>query len=254
MIIRASRILSISLDGLRVSRRYSPFLLLLLASIPILSQNQNAQAKPKGEEPTPEAAIPAIVAAFDKYEVVGMSEAHGLKDADDFVFTLIRTPAFVEKVNDLVVECGNSLYQPTLDRYITGEDVPFAEVRKVWRNTTQQMCSTSGFFEQFFPLVRAINQKLPPGKRIRVLAGDSPIDWDRVKTTNDIGNLVHDRDQNIASVMEKEVLSKHRKALMLFGVFHLMHTSTFFLTVPSQFTRSNIQIAHSSSAASKAST
>jgi len=32
-----------------------------------------------------------------------------------------------------------------------------------------------------------------------------------------------DRDVSIASVMEKEVLAKHRKALMLFGVVHLMH-------------------------------
>jgi hypothetical protein len=32
-----------------------------------------------------------------------------------------------------------------------------------------------------------------------------------------------DRDASIASVMENEVLSKHRKALMLFGTFHLMH-------------------------------
>jgi hypothetical protein len=32
-----------------------------------------------------------------------------------------------------------------------------------------------------------------------------------------------DRDGNIASVMEKEVLSKHRKAIMLFGTAHLLH-------------------------------
>jgi hypothetical protein len=31
------------------------------------------------------------------------------------------------------------------------------------------------------------------------------------------------RDANIASVMEKEVLSKHHKALMLFGTAHLFH-------------------------------
>ena len=31
------------------------------------------------------------------------------------------------------------------------------------------------------------------------------------------------RDVSITSVMEKEVLSKHRKALMLFGTMHLMH-------------------------------
>ena len=74
-----------------------------------------------------------------------------MKDVDDFILSLNRNPAFSDKVNDIEVECGNSLYQPTLDRYIAGEDVPFTEVRKVWRNTTQPMCGTSGFFEEFFP-------------------------------------------------------------------------------------------------------
>jgi len=137
------------------------------------------------------------------------------------ILLLIRNPAFAEKVNDIAVECGNSLYQPILDRYIAGDDVPFTEVRRVWRDTTQQMCARSGFFEQFFPLVRAINQKLPPAKRLRVLAGDPPIDWDQIKAYKD--HWKFDRDAGIASVMEKEVLSKHRKALMLFGEFHLMH-------------------------------
>jgi hypothetical protein len=147
-----------------------------------------------------------------------------MKDVDDFIFSLIRNPAFPEKVNDIAVECGNSLYQPELDRYLSGDDVPFTEVRKAWRNTTQPMCGLSGFFEQFFPLVRAINQKLPPEKRLRVLAGDPPIDWEQVKTSEDQRKF-GDREASIASVMEKEVLSKHRKALMLFGTFHLMHSA-----------------------------
>lgn len=197
-------------------------LLLNLAVFPAISHAQmQQQTKPTGSIPTPEPAIPAILAAFNRYEVVAMPEAHGMKDVDDFILTLIRDPAFSEKVNDIAVECGNSLYQPTLDRYIAGENVPFAEVQKVWRNTTQPMCGMSGFFEQFYPLVRAINQKLPPGNRLRVLAGDPPIDWDQVKSP-DIGKFT-DRDASIASLMEKEVLSKHRKALMLFGIFHLMH-------------------------------
>ena len=179
-------------------------------------------AHPEGAEPVPEQAVPAILAAFEKYQVVAIPEAHGMKDVDDFILSLIRNPAFPEKVNDIAVECGNSLYQPILDRYIAGADVPFTEVRKVWRNTTQPMCGMSGFFEQFFPLVRAINQKLPPEKRLRVLAGDPPIDWDQIKSSQDIAKF-SDRDASIASVMEKEALSKHRKALMLFGIFHLMH-------------------------------
>jgi hypothetical protein len=197
-----------------------------LVVILLLSISRNLAAPAKPREPVPQPAIPAILAAFDKYEVVGMSEAHRMKDEDDFILTLIRTPAFSQKVNDIVVECGNSLYQPTLDRYIAGENVPFADVEKVWRNTTQPMCDASELFQDFYPLVRAINQKLPQEKRLRVLAGDPPIDWDQVKSQKDFNaSDTYDRNQSIAKVMEREVLSKHRRALMLFGIFHLMHES-----------------------------
>ena len=58
-----------------------------------------------------------------------------------------------------------------------------------------------------------------------MLAGDSPVDWDQLTTTTiaDAPKEFFDRDGTIASVIKKEVLSKHRKALMLFGTFHLMH-------------------------------
>ncbi|GAC1658824.1 MAG: hypothetical protein NVS9B15_20810 [Acidobacteriaceae bacterium] len=153
-----------------------------------------------------------------------MSAAHGNKDLDDFLLHLIRNPAFPSKVNVVVVECGNSLYQPVLDRYIAGSDVPLREVRQVWRNTTQPMCGMSGFYEELFPLVRRINQTLPAEKKLRVVAGDPPIDWSKVITAQDFGRgKFLERDISIASVMEKEVLSKHRKALMLFGTAHLLH-------------------------------
>jgi hypothetical protein len=189
-----------------------------------------------GNNPKPQDAAKAILAAFDKYEVVGMGAAHGNQDLDDFILNLIRNPELPGKINDIVVECGNSLYQPILDRYIAGDDVPLDEARQVWRNTTQPMCSVSAFYEELFPLVRRINQKLPPEKKFRMLAGDSPIDWSKVKTRDEAwGFLKRDlaepatlwqfmeRDTSIASVMEKEVLSKHRKALMLFGTGHLYH-------------------------------
>src|SRR5580698_4580572 len=119
-------------------------LFFVMALIPALGVAQTPQqTRPAGSDPAPEPALPAILAAFDKYEVVAMDAGHGLKDVDDFILSLIRHPAFSEKVNDIAVECGNSLYQPLLDRYIAGEDVPFTDVRKVWRNTSQFMCGTS---------------------------------------------------------------------------------------------------------------
>ena len=197
--------------------------LVVMLTIPAANRAQTQQqTKPGDSEPVPEPAIPAILALFDKYEVVAMPQDHGMQDLDDLIFSLIRNPAFSQKVSDIVFESGNSLYQPILDRYIAGEDVPFTDVQKVWRKMGQPAAGASAFVEQFYPLVRALNQKLPPERRIRVLAGDPPIDWDQIKSLDDVMRLVH-RDQGIASVMQREVLSKHRKALMLFGTMHLMH-------------------------------
>jgi hypothetical protein len=91
----------------------------------------NGRGRFQGIDAKPEAAAPAIIAAFDAYQVVGVGAAHGNKDLDDFLISLIRHPAFPTAVNDIVVECGNSRYQAILDRYIAGETVALSEVRQV---------------------------------------------------------------------------------------------------------------------------
>ncbi|MBV8632761.1 MAG: hypothetical protein JOZ83_17690 [Silvibacterium sp.] len=203
-------------------------LLLSLASVLLFAQPCRAQVSASHplngtQDATPEPAIPAILKAFETFEVVAMPAAHGQKDIDDFILSLIRDPRFPVLVNDIVVECGNVRYQPILDRYIAGENVPFTEVQHVWRDTTvQQMCGASGFYEQLYPLVRSLNQRLPASSRLRVVAADPPIDWSKIQTYEDLTPFF-DRDGSIASVMEKEVLSKRRKALILFGIFHLLH-------------------------------
>jgi hypothetical protein len=104
-----------NLQKINSSLRRSCFgvLLFLLAVIPAVIQAEiKSQTKLTGSEPTQEPAVPAILAAFDKYEVVGIPEGHGMKDMDDFILSVIRDPAFSQEVNDIAVECGNSLYQP----------------------------------------------------------------------------------------------------------------------------------------------
>src|SRR5262249_24386397 len=144
---------------------------------------------------------------------------------NDLILTLIRDPTFAKKVNDIEIECGNSLYQDLLDRYTSAGDVSFRDVQKVWRNTTQPPCGRSGFYEQLVPLVSAIHRNLPREKLLRVPAADPPFDSDRIQTAEDLRRAVLSlrRDTNIASVIEKEVLAKHRKALMLMGTLHLLH-------------------------------
>jgi hypothetical protein len=211
-----------SLFYTRVIRCCDITVLLLVVTL-ATAYGQTQQGNTKGAEPIPHPAISAILAAFDKYEVVAMPQGHGMQDLNDFILSLIRNPAFSEKVNDIEVEFGNSLYQPLLDRYIAGENVPFTELQKVWREMGQPASGASGFVEQFFPLVRALNQKLPPERRLRVLAGDPAVKWDQIKGIQDLMARHFDREAGIASVMEREVLSQHRKALLLLGTMHLMH-------------------------------
>lgn len=211
---------------LRSARRGT--FLLSLATSSFLSHSCSAQVPTSHpvsatKDTIPEPAIPAILNEFKTFEVVGMPAAHGQKDIDDLILSLVRDPRFPASVNDIVVECGNVRYQPILDRYIAGENVTFTEVQRVWRDTTvQQMCGASGFYEQLYPLVRSLNQSLPVTSRLRIVAADPPIDWSKIGSYEDLTPFF-DRDGSIASVMEREVLSKHRKALMLFGVFHLLH-------------------------------
>jgi hypothetical protein len=55
-----------------------------------------------------------------------------------------------------------------------------------------------------------------------VLACDPPVDWSRIHSADDFLPYM-ERDTTIASVIEREVLSKHRRALLLFGLGHVTH-------------------------------
>ena len=182
------------------------------------------QLPPAGrDDARPAEARQATLAAFARYDVVALGVlSYADRDLNAFILDLIRDPAFPDRVNDIAVECGNARYQAVLDRYVRGDSVPLSEVRQVWRNTTQPMCGVTAFHEALFPLVRRVNQKLPAERRLRVLACDPPVDWSAVKGPADLRRF-GDRDASIAAVMEREVFAKHRKALMIFGVRHLLH-------------------------------
>lgn len=195
---------------------------LVLALTTSYAQTQQT-AKPEGADPIPQPAVTAILSAFDKYQVVAMPQGHGMQDLNDFILSLIRNPAFSEKVNDIEVEFGNSLYQPMLDRYIAGENVPFTGVQKVWRKTGQPAPGASAFVEQFFPLVRALNQKLPPERRLRVLAGEPPIDWDQIKSMDDVIRLVPPRRQRCFRYGERSLVETSQGPNALWNVSSAAH-------------------------------
>ena len=91
---------------------------------------------PKRNDPHPEDPIKAVLAAFDKCEVVGMGAGHGNKDLDDLILRLVRDRAFPDKVNDVSSSAAIHVINPFST--VTSQEVA---------QPTQPMCSTSGFYE-----------------------------------------------------------------------------------------------------------
>ena len=83
----------------------------------------------------------AIISEFDKHDLVALGESHDRQQDLDLRLRVVNNPEFPAKVHNIVVECGNALYQDVLDRYIAGEEVSEQEIRKVWRDTVSSPVS-----------------------------------------------------------------------------------------------------------------
>ena len=119
------------------------------------------------------------------------------------------------------MEFGTARYQAVIDRFVRGEDVPYEQLRRVWRDTTQ--ASAGGDLpinEEFYRAVRDVNRTLPQERKLRVLLGDPPIDWDKIKTRADHRAWIEQREWYPAALIELEVLAKQRRALVVYGHGH----------------------------------
>ena len=169
--------------------------------------------------------ISAILTAFDQHNVVALSEPHRNEQAHALRLALVRHPRFSSMVDDIVWECGNASYQDVMDRFISGEDVAW---NPAWQDTIGSIGSTlcdQQMYEDFLRAVRELNMRLPKDSHVRVLLGDPPVDWDTVKSAEDAIKWAEQRGSHVAAVIRREVLSKGRRALMIYGWAHLMYAN-----------------------------
>lgn len=168
----------------------------------------------------------AVLAAFQRHQLVAVGETHGQQEHGDAQQMLLADPRLPQVVDDIIVEFGNSLYQPTMDRFMTGAAVDNPELRQVWRNGVASPVETNDepIREQFYRTARAVNWTLPPAQRIRVLLGEPPIDWSTITTNEQVQAFASRRDTFLASLVEREVLARGRRALLLYGSEHVMHS------------------------------
>lgn len=171
-----------------------------------------------------QAVFDEILDLYKTHDVVLFGEMHDAKLNYEFRLALLKYPRFADTVQDFVIESGNSLYQETLDDFILKlKDVPPQDLRPVWRNTTMPTgVWDPPIYEAFIRAVREVNAARPPDKRIRLLAGDPAIDWRTVATGDDFQKFLAQRDEAPFMIIDREVLRKGRKALVIYGGAHLI--------------------------------
>lgn len=173
-------------------------------------------------QPQPQDAVEFMVAASERYPVVELGRTEGTGNANEMALIahLLADRQFTANIDDVVIEVGNSRYQAMLDRYVSGEDVPQQQLAVVWRKTTQIVGGEADpTTKMLIDMVRNFNLKAPQ-HQLRVLAADPSIDWNAIHTAAQFDAFLSQRDTNAASVIEKQVLSKHRRVLVVMGGAH----------------------------------
>jgi hypothetical protein len=171
--------------------------------------------------------IAAILDAFRDYRIVALGEgSHGNIAGHEFRLALLRDPRFAALVNDIVVESGSARDQAGVDAFVRGDAVPEDVVREALENSAGAApVWDRPMYLEFFRAVRSLNQGRPPDRQVRVLLGDPPIDWAMVKTPADYRPWLLQRDSHPAATIEREVLARGRRALIVYGDGHLQFRS-----------------------------
>jgi len=161
-----------------------------------------------------------IMEAWKTADVVCLGEDHDRYYDNELRIALIRHPAFPQTVRVIVVEMANPVHQDLLDRFILdGAAMSREEIAPIWSDASNPEVWESPIYEELLRAVRDVNLRLPRGQRVRVLAGDSKVDWSKVHSPTELIPLMN-RGSNIRDIIATQVLDKHLKALAIYGAGH----------------------------------
>jgi heme-binding uptake protein ChaN (Tiki superfamily) len=184
--------------------------LILICALALSATAQTPNLRLPDESIGIDGIVRTLISVFDNADIVALGEAHQRQLDSDLRIALVRHPDFAKKVRFIVVEFASTTEQPTLDRYIRGENVSRAQLEEVWKTTTQAANGVwdHPIYADFLAAVRDVNSKLPADARIRVFGGD-PGPGDK-----------RSRETAAVDVLKEQVLQKHGKALVIYGAAH----------------------------------
>jgi hypothetical protein len=178
--------------------------------------------------PTGDAGVDTVLDGFADHDAVFIGEEHGSGAQHALLAQLLCDPRFPATVDAIVIEWGNARLQAIVDAYVDGGGVTDDELASVWRESTQGSVWEQAVYRRFFELVRAVNATLPESERLRVLAGDPPIDRATITATTQcddrdptcLDHWLFQRDASFAATTNA-ALDAGRSTLVILGAGHV---------------------------------
>jgi hypothetical protein len=195
-----------------------PFIALLAWANPTVGQTPQRYA----------GVVSQILGAWNSADVVCLGEDHDRYFDNELRIAVVRHPAFAKTVRTVVVEMANPVHQDLLDRFIL-DTLPMsrADLAPIWRDATNPEVWESPIYEAFLRAIRDVNVRLPRDQRVRVIGGDTKVDWSAIKRPEDLIPLMN-RGGNIREIIATQVLEPHLKALAIYGAGHCNKSGTGF--------------------------
>jgi hypothetical protein len=177
--------------------------------------------------------VNSILSAWGSADVVCLGEDHGRRHDSELRLALVRHPKFASVVDVIVVEMANNAHQALLDKFVLGDAVMSRdEIAPVWRDASGAEVWENPIYEEFLRTIREVNLKLPRDRRVRVIGGDTAIDWRRITRAEDLVPLLkaglRNRGGNIRRIIAEQVLDKKVKALAIYGSLHCIKVGMGF--------------------------
>ena len=167
----------------------------------------------------PGMAIIQIAKQFDTHAVIQLGEFHRSLQIHTFIQQMLRDPRFICRANDVVIEFGNSRLQKLADIYTSGGTLTETQIASMYRETPVPLTWNTPVYRAVYDTVRDINRMHLCKHPVRLVLGDGPLDWSKVKSAKDL-EAFGDRDTAMADTVEREVFAKHHHAFLITGEFH----------------------------------
>ena len=172
----------------------------------------------------PNPAIQHISNVLESKKIVFIGERHSTYSLHQLYDALLESEEIQNKIDDVMVEFLSSFHQPILDDYLINlKPMSFEEIAPLWRDVPGIFLEDGDNMAayQFIQTARSVNEKLNKENRIRVLGGDSYLDWSKVNSQWDWGTALNRRDRRFLEVLWDEVIDRGHSAIAILGRGHV---------------------------------